>query len=48
MKQDQPAGYYTLIWDGTDDAGDHVASGMYLLQFQAGHYSSQKKMTLIR
>jgi hypothetical protein len=42
------AGKYTVYWDGKDDDGRTVASGIYLYKLQAGEYSSTKKMAIIR
>ena len=42
------AGQHTLSWDGTDDSGRQVASGIYLTYFQAGSEVRTRKMTLIR
>jgi len=42
------AGQHTLSWDGTDDSGRQVASGIYLTYFQAGEQVRTRKMTLIR
>jgi hypothetical protein len=47
---DEPkrAGTYEVIWDGKDDKGKDVASGIYFYQLTAGDYKETKKMTLIR
>ncbi|MFC1595624.1 FlgD immunoglobulin-like domain containing protein, partial [Gemmatimonadota bacterium] len=42
------AGQHALSWDGTDDSGHQVASGIYLTYFQAGSEVRTRKMTLIR
>jgi flagellar hook assembly protein FlgD len=43
------AGSYTLRWDGRDDAGRELASGMYLFRLQAGkQLVESRKMLLIR
>ncbi len=42
------AGQHTLSWDGTDESGRQVASGIYLTYFQAGGEVRTRKMTLIR
>ena len=42
------AGWYNLNWDGLDDYGDPVASGVYLLKLKAGTFVSSQKMTLMR
>ena len=47
---DEPkgAGTYQVIWDGKDDWGKDVASGIYFYQLTAGDYKETKKMTLVR
>jgi len=47
---DEPktAGSYEVIWDGKDDKGKDVASGIYFYQLTAGKYKETKKMVLIR
>ena len=46
-KQQMP-GRYTQTWDGTDNTGRKLASGVYFLRMQAGSFSKLHKMTLIR
>ncbi|MCP4544937.1 MAG: hypothetical protein GY835_00570 [bacterium] len=43
-----PAGEHQVTWDGTDEAGDPVASGVYLYRLDAGHFSRTRKMTLLK
>jgi hypothetical protein len=47
---DEPkaSGNYQVIWDGKDDQGKDVASGIYFYQLTAGDYKETKKMTLVR
>ncbi|MBI4725647.1 T9SS type A sorting domain-containing protein [candidate division TA06 bacterium] len=42
------AGYYSIGWDGRDDWGQKVRSGIYFYQLQTPGYSSTKKITVIR
>jgi Leucine-rich repeat (LRR) protein len=44
----QRAGYHYLQWDGKNDAGEQVASGVYLYQLISGEGILTKKMILIR
>ncbi|NIV98773.1 T9SS type A sorting domain-containing protein, partial [Candidatus Saccharibacteria bacterium] len=44
----QTAGSYQILWDGRDDAGREVASGIYLYQLKAGKFVSTRKMLLIQ
>jgi flagellar hook assembly protein FlgD len=41
-------GQYVLNWDGKNQAGRQVASGVYILRMKAGDYIDHKKMMLIR
>ena len=42
VKQTQQAGRYEVDWDGTDETGEGVASGVYLYQLRVGAYSLTK------
>ena len=42
------AGTYTLRWDGRDDQGHALASGVYLYRLQAGGTSALRKLLLLR
>ena len=44
----QPAGQYTANWDGRDDVGNQVGSGVYLYRITAGAFSEARRMTLIK
>ena len=35
VAQNQPAGYYSVTWDGKNDASNHVASGIYMYRILA-------------
>lgn len=48
VRQSQSEGRYTVTWDGMDDLGVSVPSGVYLCSLQAGPYRVSKKMLLIR
>jgi hypothetical protein len=41
-------GIYRLHWDGRDDAGKELASGIYLYRLQAGAYSGMHRLLLLR
>jgi flagellar hook assembly protein FlgD len=46
--QTKSAGFYTMTWDGRDDAGNSMSSGIYLYRINAGSFISSKKMTLLK
>ena len=48
MDAERPAGIYSVVWDGTDDAGRAVASGAYLCRMEAGEYRAVCKLILAR
>ena len=45
---EQTTGQYTVTWDGKDDAGLAVNSGVYVCRLEAGQFAISKKMILIR
>lgn len=44
----QTAGYKTVMWDGRDESGQPVSSGIYIYRIEAGEYRATKKMTLLK
>ena len=42
------AGYHTILWDGTDNAGNEVTSGAYFYQLKTGDIKATRKMVLLR
>jgi flagellar hook assembly protein FlgD len=42
------AGSYRTEWDGNDDAGKQVSTGVYLYRFSAGDVVQTKKMVLLK
>jgi len=42
------AGTYQYAWDGTDDSGHDLASGIYFYRLQTGSFSHTRKMLLLR
>ena len=41
-------GFHAIRWDGKDNNGNLVGSGIYLYQLQAGTFSQVRKMSLLR
>lgn len=48
VDEHREAGYHTLSWEGRDNFGKPVASGVYLYQLRAGGFSQVKRMSLLR
>ncbi len=44
----QDVGYYEVVWNGLNDAGQPVATGIYIYHLQAGHYAKTMKMAFIK
>ena len=49
----QPAGDYTTrtraaYWDGQNENGELVASGVYFYQFRAGNYTAVQRMVIVK
>lgn len=42
------AGAYTLRWDGRDEQGREMSSGVYLYQLRAGAQVETRKLVLVR
>ncbi len=48
VDQRQPAGSYAITWDGRNEQGEVIASGVYLYQLRAGSFVQTRKMALVR
>ena len=48
IAKSQPAGHWTVKWDGANNSGRKLSSGIYLLRMKAGSYTQIRKMTLTR
>lgn len=44
----KPPGNYNTIWDGTNNLGKPVSSGVYFYKITAGDYTTTKKMVLLQ
>ncbi|NUQ43328.1 MAG: hypothetical protein HUU32_18205, partial [Calditrichaceae bacterium] len=42
------AGYHHIAWDGRNDAGAAVGSGIYIYRFTANSFSKVQKMMLLK
>lgn len=48
VDQNQPAGYYSVTWNGKNDTGQHLSSGVYFYVLKAGSFVQIRKMVLVR
>jgi hypothetical protein len=48
LNESRKPGTYRVVWDGQDESGSEVASGVYLYSIEAGEFSSTRKMVLLR
>jgi|GEM_PF-1286258 len=48
VDSDWPASVYTVTWDGRDDRGQQVSSGIYFCLLRCGEFGQTKKMVLMR
>ena len=48
VNQSQPAGRYAITWDGRNEQGEAIASGLYIYQLRAGTFTQARRMALVR
>jgi len=48
MNESVPAGSHSVVWDGRDDTGRAVASGVYYYRLEAGPTSATRRMVLLK
>jgi len=53
VDDEMQAGYHSVVWNGTDQSGKHVSSGVYFTKFGTaeednGKYTSVKKIILLK
>ena len=48
VRRRQGPGYYSVRWDGNDDLGREVASGLYLCRLTAGGFTQMRKMVFLK
>ena len=42
------AGRHEVVWDGTNEVGNRVATGMYIYSLKFGNYTKSMKMMLVK
>ncbi len=48
LAEELPAGYHAVSWDGTNDKGRAVSSGIYFYQLEAGDFEQSRKMIMLK
>jgi hypothetical protein len=48
VAEEQSAGFYKMVWDGRNELGESVASGVYIYRLHSGSFSKTAKMNLIK
>lgn len=48
VNQRMEAGFFKSVWNGTNDAAQPVASGIYIYRFEAGDFLKVQKMILLK
>ena len=48
VEEHQTAGHNAVRWNGTDDNGSEVTSGIYFYRIQAGEFTQTKKMVILK
>jgi hypothetical protein len=48
VDREMAAGDYTVQWDGTNQSGQSVATGIYLYRLTTGDHTASRKMLLLK
>lgn len=48
VQGEKEAGSYEVHWNGRDDLGQRVSSGIYIYRIQAGEFMQSRKLTLLK
>jgi flagellar hook assembly protein FlgD len=48
VNEQRERGAYKVVWDGQNDSGQTVASGVYFYKLVAGSFTDTKKMTILK
>ena len=48
VKDKLPAGNHQIVWNGRDEKGKSVSSGIYFYKMKSGNYKETKKMLLLK
>ena len=48
VSENLPSGYKSVLWDGKNDRGEQIASGIYFYELKVGESTLSKKMILLK
>ena len=48
VDEEKKPGYYTVTWDGTNENGNEIPSGVYFYRLEVGDFSATKRMILMK
>ena len=48
VNETKESGTYTVYWNGTDNNGNNIASGVYFYRMNAGEFSQTRKMVMLK
>jgi 1,4-alpha-glucan branching enzyme len=48
LNEQYSAGRHELLWDGRNDSGEQLSSGIYFLQMKAGEFIQNRRMVLLK
>lgn len=48
VEERKEPGEYTVVWDGRDDQGQVLPSGIYVYKFQVGNFVASRRMLLLK
>ncbi|UCE08249.1 MAG: T9SS type A sorting domain-containing protein, partial [bacterium] len=48
VKERQTGGYYTILWDGKNESGNMVSSGIYVYQLKVSGVKMEKKLIFLQ
>jgi flagellar hook assembly protein FlgD len=48
MNKNIASGIHSVVWNGKNNVGEHLAAGMYFYKLIVGDFSQTKKMILLK
>jgi Zn-dependent metalloprotease len=48
VKDKRPAGEYRIVWNGQNDHGARVSSGVYIYRIEAGSFAQTRRMVMLK